>query len=190
MLRSCLAFAATLAIAACSSGVGEVFDTRQNAGPCPPAASIYDAARIVVLDGDGELFRNIRYTGEITGVRFQCRYADEDPIRGELEIDFAFGRGPAGEAETHTYPFFVTITRRDATVLARQEFDLTADFDGGSIDAITETLRDITIPRIDASISGANFEIIVGFVLTDAELQFNREGKRFRLDAQVGTTRP
>ncbi|MEM0987083.1 MAG: hypothetical protein AAGJ32_12625 [Pseudomonadota bacterium] len=180
-----LAIASSVLLSACSGGVGDVFDTRQNAGPCPPAASIYDAARVIVLDGEGELFGNIAYTGEITGVRFRCRYADEDPIDGELEIDFAFGKGPAGTSETRSYPYFVSITRRDARVLGRTEFEITADFDGGKVDGMTETLREIRIPRVDGSISGANFEIIVGFVLTEEQLQFNRDGKRFRLDAQV-----
>jgi len=185
MLKSCLALTAALALTACSSGVGEVFDTRQNVGPCPPAGAIYDAARLVELDGGGELFSNIRFTGEITGVRLQCRYVENDPIAGELEIDFAFGRGPAADAQTHNFPYFVTVTRRDASVLARQDFVLTADFRNGPVTAVTETIGNITIPRADGSISGANFEILVGFDLSEDQLAFNRDGKRFRLDAQV-----
>ncbi len=187
MLRTCFALAAFLVLSACRSGVGEVFDTRQNVGPCPPAGAIYDASRLVEFGGEGELFSDIRYTGEITGVRLSCRYVGDEPINAELEIDFAFGRGPAADAKTHPYPYFVTVTRRDATVLAREEFVLTANFGDGPVAALTETVRDITIPRADGSISGVNFEIIVGFALTDAQLAFNREGKRFRLDAQVDT---
>ena len=41
----------------------------------------------------------------------------------------------------------------------------------------------ISIPRADGSISGVNFEVVVGFELTPEQLEFNRAGKRFRLDA-------
>ncbi|MEL6388479.1 MAG: hypothetical protein AAFR41_12505 [Pseudomonadota bacterium] len=185
----CLVFAATACLSACSGGVADVFDARQNAGPCPPALALYDAARVITFDGTGELFNDIRYTGEITDVRLQCRYAETDPIRAELEIDFAFGRGPASEAATHDYPYFVAITRRDAKVLERADFVLTANFRDGTLAAVNERISDIVIPRVDGGISGANFEIVVGFDLTEDELQFNRDGKRFRLDAQVGRDR-
>lgn len=179
------AFFALAGLSACGNSVRGAFDTRQNIGPCPPAGSVFDAARIVTLDGNGERYENITYTGEITDVRLFCRYAGGDPIDAELEIDFAFGRGPAGASVTHTYSYFVTVTRRNAKVLARQEYDIRGEFDDGRLDAKRETIRDITIPRADETISGANFEVLVGFVLTDEELQFNRDGKRFRLDAQV-----
>ena len=41
----------------------------------------------------------------------------------------------------------------------------------------------LVIPRADDSISGVNFEVIVGFELTPQQLEFNRSGNRFRLDA-------
>lgn len=185
MFRFLTILAAPLALSACLGGVGDALDARQNVGPCPPAGSIYDAARIIVLDDEGEVFNNVRFTGEITDVRLTCRYAEEDPIRAELEIDFAFGRGPAADGNTFAYPFFVAVTRLDAKVLARQDYTLTADFRNGPLDAITERIGNITIPRVDGSISGANFEIVVGFDLTEPQLTFNREGKRFRLDARV-----
>jgi len=190
MRFKCLALIAATMLSACSNSVTDVFDSRQNAGPCPPAASIYDAARVIAFNGEGELFSNIEFTGEITGVDLTCRYAGEDPINAELTIDFAFGKGPASNSDTTTYPYFVAVTRRDAKVLERQSFEMTADFRDGPIVAVTETIGNITIPRVDSSISGANFEIVIGFELTDEQLQFNRDGKRFLLDAQVVTRDP
>lgn len=184
------AFAALLAaalLAGCSSGVGEVFDTRQNVGPCPPAGSIYDSARIVEFDEAGdETFGNIAYTGEITDVRLFCRYAGADPLDAEMEIAFAFGQGPRGEADSHVYEYFVAVTRRSGAVLAKERFAVEADFSDGPVDATREVIRRITIPRADETISGVNFEVLVGFELSEDQLAFNRAGKRFRLDAQIG----
>ena len=47
----------------------------------------------------------------------------------------------------------------------------------------TEKMAQITIPRAKDTTSGANFEILVGFDVTPQMAAFNREGKRFRLNA-------
>ena len=50
----------------------------------------------------------------------------------------------------------------------------------------TETIDAISIPRFDEGTSGANFEILVGFELSEEELAFNRSGQRFRVAAGQG----
>jgi hypothetical protein len=175
---------AALSLSACSS-LRESLDTRQNAGPCPVAASLYEASRVVKFGGDGQqLYRNIAWTGEITNVEIGCRYVDTDPLEAAIRIDFAFGKGPAATANTHEFRYFVTVTRRNRAVLEKDVFAVTAQFRGNDVVTVaSESLGGITIPRYDSSISGANFEILVGFDLTPEELAFNREGRRFRLDA-------
>lgn len=179
------ALAGAAMLAACNSGVNNAFDTRQNVGPCPSAASLYESARVVKLE-DGESFGNITYTGEITNVDLFCRYVGANPIEAEIQLNFAFGKGPRATSERHTYTYWVAVMRRNGAVLAKERFTVDANFAGGAVDAVSQTISDIVIPRADESISGVNFEILVGFELTEAELQFNRDGKRFRLDAQGG----
>ena len=169
-------------LAACSNSVSDAFDSRQNVGPCPPAASIYETARIVEFSGS-EQYSSITYTGEISSVELFCRYAGSDPIDAEIELTFAFGKGPAATADSHTYPFFVSVSRRNGAVLAKQTYAVDAVFSDQPVDARTERVS-IRIPRVDETISGANFEVLVGFELTEEQLAFNRAGKRFRLDAR------
>jgi len=179
-------FAAALLLGACStqSNVSAVFDTRQNAGPCPSTGSIYGAERIIEFAGDNtNSYKDISYTGEIVGVELFCRYADGDPILAEVEIDFAFGKGPQATADEHDYTYFVAVTRRNRGVLEKSRFAVRADFKGERVTGVRESINSIRIPRVDETISGANFEILVGFELTDDQLQFNREGRRYRLDA-------
>ena len=174
-----------LAIGACrsSSGIGSALDTRQNSGTCPPAGSIYNASRVVDFKNDEQLFSNVEFTGEIVDVRLFCRYAGTDPVRAEVEIDFAFGKGPAAIGDRHDYGYWVAVTRRSGKVLQKEHFTVSADFSDGPVVGETEILQRIIIPRADDSVSAANFEIIVGFDLTDTQLQYNREGRRFRLNA-------
>lgn len=183
-MRVIAVLAAGLMLAACGSNpLSRALDTRQNAGPCPPAGALYDASRIVETTGETQTYGNITYTGEITGVNMVCRYLDDQPLRAEIEVDFAFGKGPAATSNSHTYRYWVAVTRRSSKVLAKQYFAVDANFAGGSVDGRKEVIQDIIIPRADQTISGANFEVVVGFDLTDEQLAFNREGRRFRLDA-------
>jgi len=48
---------------------------------------------------------------------------------------------------------------------------------------VRERINKIVIPRAAEGTSGENFEIIVGFELTEAQRNFNAEGKRFRVSA-------
>ena len=176
---------ALLGLAACQSGsgIGDAFDTRQNAGTCPPAGAMYQASRIVQFDGQAELFPNVEYTGEVVDVRLYCRYAGDDPVRAEVEIDFAFGKGPAGTANSNDYGYWVAVTRRSGKVLNKEYFTVRADFSDGPVTGATEVLQRIIIPRNDESVSAANFEVLIGFDLTEDQLTYNREGRRFRLGA-------
>ncbi len=178
-------FPALALFSACSSNsvIRDTFDSRVNVGECPPAGSVYTASRIVELDGNGELFPNIAYTGEIVDVRLFCRYADDDPVRAEVEIDFAFGKGPQGDANTHDYTYWVAVTRRSGKVLNKERFTVRADFSEGNVAGASETIGEIIIPRVDDSISAANFEVLIGFEMTEEQLTFNKEGRRFRLGA-------
>lgn len=190
MRRTALILAATLlaatAVTGCrsTSRIAQSFDSTPNAGPCPVAGSVYDAARYVKFaDASGELYSDIAYTGEITDVRLFCRYVDGNPLAAEIEIDFAFGKGPQARGDSHVYPYFVAVTRRNGKVLAKETFATEAQFRGKTVAGKSELVNRITIPRADSSISGVNFEIVVGFDLDEQQLEFNRAGKRFRLDA-------
>ncbi len=182
-MRKLATFAAALSLAACTSSLGDVLDSRPNSGPCPSGASIYDSARIVEFASDELIYSNITYSAEIVGVRLFCKYADGEPLLAEVELDFAFGKGPQADARTHVYPYYVAVTRRNSRVLSKQHFAVEADFRSGEVAGTRELIGKIVIPRADESISGANFEILVGFDLTPEQLEFNRAGKRFRLDA-------
>lgn len=153
-----------------------------NPGPCPSAYALADASRLVQIRG-AETLANVGFTGEIIGVRSFCRYHNDEPIIADLEIDFGFGRGPAAGDSSHTYRYFVAVTRADEAVIHKEYFQTRANFGGGDRVYQTETIDYIKIPRANEETSGANFEIIVGFELTPEELEFNRAGKRFRAGA-------
>lgn len=183
-MRIFIPLLAALLLAGCNTRLGQSLESTPNSGPCPAGGSIYDAARLVTFaPGGNEDFTNVAFTGEIIDVRLYCRYTGSTPLQAEVEIDFAFGKGPAATGGSHDYPYFVAVTRRNGKVLAKESFTVRGDFQRGPVTGATETITKIEIPRMDESISGVNFEILVGFDLTDEQLAYNRAGKRFRLDA-------
>ncbi len=160
-------------------------DDRPNVGPCPLMGVLYDNSRLVSFVGeDTSRYAGITFTAEMQGVRGLCRYVEADPIAMSIEIDMAFGRGPAATADRQTYRYWVAVTRRGRAPIEKAYFDVDVRWRRGEqVVTRTEQIERIEIPRANAEVSGENFEILVGFELTPEQLQFNRDGRRFRIDA-------
>ena len=170
----------------------------RNAGPCPYVKVLYDASRYIEFKDGKESAAATSYTGEVQNLSSGCAYKSDDPIKMQVEILFELGRGPQATDAHKTYRYWVAVTERNKAVIAKEYFDLPVTFPQGQ-DRIyaTETLKTITIPRADAKVSGGNFEVLIGFDVTPEMAAFNRDGKRFRVNAgqtqqaQTGTpTKP
>jgi len=159
----------------------------RSAGPCPFVKVLYDAARYVPFKNNVEDYANVGYTGEIEDVVSDCAYAGDQPITVKAKVLFELGRGPQASGRENTYHYWVAVTDRNHAVLDKVYFDMPITFPSGA-DRVShiETLNRIVIPRKDARVSGANFEVLVGFDVTPQMAAFNRDGKRFR--PNVGQT--
>lgn len=172
---------AALGLAACGAARTTLSST-PNIGPCPQALALYDASRFVEIKG-AETFDNVGFTGEVQKVQGTCRYFGDEPIRMNIAVDFGFGRGPAASGRETSYRYFVAVTRKDSAVIKKEYFDVPVRFGGDERVFLREEIGPIVIPRADENVSGVNFEVLVGFELTPEQLEFNRSGKRFRVNA-------
>jgi hypothetical protein len=161
----------------------------KSAGPCPFVKALYDASRYIELKDGKESAEAVGYTGEIEGVQSTCAYKGDEPIKVSMAVKFAFGHGPTAEGLKKDYRYWVAVTVRNAAVLDKEYFDVPAVFDKGQ-DRVTyiDRIADIVIPRGKASVNGANFEVLVGFDVTPQMAEFNRDGKRFRVNAGAPET--
>ncbi len=155
------------------------------AGPCPYVKILYDAARYVELTGDRVAASNVAYTGEIEGLTSDCAYQADEPITVHTRVLFNLGRGPQAQGEGRTYRYWIAVTERNKAVLAKEYFDLPVSFENGALTASVSQDQVVVIPRADATTSGDNFEILVGFDVTPQMAEFNRTGSRFRVNAGV-----
>lgn len=159
------------------------------AGPCPYVKVLYDAARYVELVGDRVVMANVGFTGEIEGLVSDCAYQSDQPITVQTRVQFNLGRGPQAQGDGRTYRYWIAVTERNRAVLAKEYFDLPVDFDGATSTTVTQD-QTIVIPRAEATTSGDHFEVLVGFDVTPAMAEFNRNGNRFRANAGTGTAQP
>ncbi|HTN41485.1 MAG TPA: Tat pathway signal sequence domain protein [Asticcacaulis sp.] len=155
-------------------------------GPCPYVKVLYDAARYHQFKNDVQTTAAAMWTGEINGIQSECAYTGTDPIQVGMDVSFSLGRGPQAEGQTNVYHYWIAVTERDKTVLAKQEFELPVTFAEGQqkVDVNTR-LEGIYIPRKDITVSGSNFEVLIGFDVTPQMAEFNREGKHFRYVSPV-----
>jgi len=162
--------------------------TVKNAGPCPFVKVLYDASRYAEFKDGREAIGSVGYTGEIQGVVATCEYKSDDPIRLRMHVGFSLGRGPQAQSSSKSYGYWVAVTTRNQAVLAKENFQVQAEFPAGADRVnVVEEIDGITIPRATATVSGDNFEVLVGFDVTPEMAEFNRLGKRFRPNV-VGPT--
>src|ERR1700761_5712181 len=103
----------------------------RNAGPCPFVKVLYDAARYVELKDNKEASSAVGYTGEIQGLSSGCAYKADQPITVQMQILFSLGRGPQATESHKTYRYWVAVTHRNQSVLAKEYFDLPVTFPAG-----------------------------------------------------------
>lgn len=156
----------------------------RNAGPCPFVKVLYDAARYVELKDNRETAAAVGYTGEIQGLSSACQYKSDDPIKVQMQILFALGKGPQADGSSKTYRYWVAVTDRNQEVIAKEYFNLPVTFPAGQDRTlVTDKVYGVTIPRARSTVSGANFEVLIGFDVTPQMAAFNRDGKRFHPNA-------
>jgi hypothetical protein len=160
----------------------------RNSGPCPFVKTLYDASRYVEFKDAREASANVAFSGEIENISAGCAYKDNEPIKVMMDILFELGKGPEATGSSKTYHYWVAVTDRNREVIARQEFDLPVNFPAGKDRVtMTDSINNIVIPRGSMTTSGANFEVLIGFDVTPKMAEFNRVGKRFRVNAGAPT---
>ena len=156
-----LALCAAVALAGCSSTKEK---REANPGLCPNIVVLDDAARLIDFAGD-ETVENVAWSAEIRDVTLSCRYYGEQPIDASATISIAFGKGPKADSNAHDFAYWVAVTRANREVIEKKEFLVPVKFgDDSKVESINHEIEKIIIPRKDDTISGSNFEVVVGLV--------------------------
>ena len=145
-------------------------------GPCPRVSVLSDAAKLVVFrPGPGRDLIDVEFEAEITPLGGGCNYVDRDRvIEMRLELRIAALRGPAAGGPTVELPYFVAIVGPGQAILAKQVFASPIEFEENRRRAGALEQTDQTIPLQEGQ-TGADYEVLIGFQLSAAQLDYNRQ---------------
>ena len=180
MITRSLSRGAALAVCAglMLSGCG-LFD-REVKPPCPRVGILGDAATMTQFrSGAGRDLTDVEFEAEIIGFTGGCEFGDRNTkVVVTVNVEIVALRGPAAKGDSITVPFFVAITDRDERILARETFASKIDFPSGRRRAGVAEEMEQKIP-LAAGRRSSDVEILIGFQLGQAQLEYNRQKRGF-----------
>ncbi len=138
-----------------------------------------DAEQLVHFrDGPGRDILDISYSGRLSRVFADCEYDMKKDRTGVMAVRVYVAidaeRGPANSDRIAPYRYFVSLVDANREPVAKNVFDLAARFPGNVTRmTLTDDTVEMKVP-IAAGQSGKDFAILVGFQLSEDQLEFNR----------------
>ena len=164
-----LRFAAALpfVLAGCSNWFSE-----EKAPPCPGAALVDGADRVVRYAGEGTSEQDIAFEARILGIGGECEFTDEPPrVTVDMRLRIEGARGPALETDDAPLSCFVAIVDPEGRVLASEEFETAIPLEDEQAIIAEELEQDIPLPE---GRRASSYTVFVGLVVTPEELAANR----------------
>lgn len=145
--------------------------------PCPPILIPLDTERVTrFAPGSGRDITDVVMRGEIRFLSGECTVKDE-----EVEMTFPIAvrglRGPAQKTGVEPIRLFLAVSTPDRQILNRREMDMTLNFEGNRTTTVSADTVTVVIPKKEEQ-SARSFILFIGLVLSEEELQYNREESR------------
>jgi hypothetical protein len=149
------------------------FDTVKLEPVCPRVAVLGDADRVTEFSA-GQDITDIAFDARLMSVKGSCQFDEEEQkVTLVMDVQFSATRGPSYRNAVNLSYFVATLD--DAkNVIGRQQFDLPVRFgsDQVRIEGAEQLSETYALKKKDAL--GAAYQVLVGFVLTPAQLSYNR----------------
>ncbi|MEO8560411.1 MAG: hypothetical protein ABI439_15165 [Rhodospirillales bacterium] len=161
------------ALVACTSSAEK---SRQQ-GFCPKGFTVGDAAGMTRFKpGPGRDPTDVQFRAEIVKVESNCEF-DKNGADIDTKVTIAVQEGPSALNRSASFGYFVAILDGNKRVVARQEFASEFKFEGNrnrmaSLEELSERIPGLT------SKDSANYQIVVGLLVTPDELNYNRQRQR------------
>jgi hypothetical protein len=158
-----------LPLAGCGDGTTDAF-----APACPGVNIIKDAADLSRYRGDAhDLIDNV-LAARITGINGNCKRDGADTVVTTVQVGIELTRGPAAPGREAQLAYFVAVLDGDR-ILDKQTFPLRAEFPPNT-DRLRLAGDDVELRlKVRPDKTAAAYRIQVGFQLTPAELEYNRQ---------------
>jgi hypothetical protein len=125
--------------------------------------------------GAGRDVTDTLYEAKIVDFAGTCEH-DPTGVSVTLNIAFTLKRGPANRNRRADFSYFVAIPKFYPAKEGKRSFPVSIGFNKNQTRVLYRDQIDIRIPLKPKEI-GANYDVYLGFQLTEAELQFNRNNR-------------
>jgi hypothetical protein len=164
---------AALVLGACTSDADK--------GLCPVAAVLAPTSALTVFrdnapeDPSGEL-----YTAWMTDVAAGCDFDKEKKTTdSRLTIKFVAKRAAGGGAASYRVPYFVAVTHDGNKIMNKKIFLAPLVFTAGETQVAFEQEVESTVIKFDRGANVGDYQIVVGFQLTQKQVEFNKQTNRY-----------
>jgi len=147
---------------------------------CPSAAVLSDTATLTVFragaphDLSGEA-----YTAAIGAVRTSCSYPKgSGASTSSLSFTLRAVRAPSPDGAAYTVPYYLAVTQGDR-ILSKKNLTLRLVFAPGSASASQNVSLDDTVVTLEPGHPPTDYQLLVGFQLSDAERAYNQTRTRY-----------
>ena len=167
-----------LALAACSApNVGSI-------PPCPNVVIVDDIAQVTkFLDGPGRDLTDVVLEVRIASFDGTCVTDPDAGPAGEVSVDLILiveaTRGPANADRRGQYDFFIAIAEAEGDIVAKRVFPGEIVFEGNRNRVAAQEELTQMIPLRPGE-NGSDYDILIGFQLSDEELIYARQQRRLR----------
>ena len=167
--RPLLAAAALASLTACGGN-----DSNKFAPPCPVPSIPRDLGDLHRYRGAGRDITDSVLEGRITGLEGSCTRDSTDTTVATISVGIELARGPAAPSRVADVAYFVAVSEGD-TILDKRVYTLRAEFPSN-----TDRLRlagdqvELRLP-VTATKTAAAYRVSIGFQLTPAEVELNRQ---------------
>ena len=147
---------------------------------CPGAAILADTANETIFrPGAPEDLSGVAYTASVSGVRSDCSFDQrEGQSFSSIDLDFRAVRAPSPDGARYNLPYFVTLNSA-GRVLSKKMYNVSFDFAPGAAVATTDISLDRTAVSLERGLLPTDYQFLVGFQLTQAQLAYNRTMGRY-----------
>lgn len=161
--------AAALLLAACAGD-------EDRPPSCPALVVVNDASKVTRFQGEGRDLTDVLYETEVQNASITCEY-DGNSVEAALRVLFETTRGPADSSRAARFSYFVAVADRGQNVLAREEFELLAEFPGNRTEVQQVDEIEPTIPLGEGK-NGSDYVVYLGLILSRDEVEYNRRNAR------------
>ena len=148
-------------------------DKEKRSLSCPNFLLLAHAERMTKFrDGPGRDVTDIEFRTKITDFLGSCDHTTSG-IEAELFVEILVQRGPANRSREVSFEYFVAIPRFHPAPAGKKILPITVMFEENKNRLVYRDQIYIEIPLGNTEVA-ANYDVYLGFQLTDKQLVFNR----------------